>query len=144
MVRDASRNLRVMELCETYAHEESDRYILQQYRPYVRMMRTRARGLLALRDNRPKAALAAVREGMNEIEGFYERFADDAPDDSTREVAILRALVKEIEERIPPDPVKKAEKALAVAVREERYEDAAALRDQLRGMRQGAPSRDAL
>ena len=72
------------------------------------------RGLLALRDNRPKAALAAVREGMKEIEGVYEGFDDEAPEDGTREVAILRALVKEIEDRIPPDPVKRVEKALSI------------------------------
>ncbi len=140
VVRDTSRNLRVMDLCETYAQEESDRYILTQYSPYVLMMRTRARGLLALRDNRPKAALAAVREGMKEIEGVYEGFDDEAPEDGTREVAILRALVKEIEDRIPPDPLKKVEKALSIAVREERYEDAASLRDQLRSMTGGSLS----
>lgn len=140
VVRDTSRNLRLMDLCGTYAQEESDRYILTQYRPYVLMMRTRARGLLALRDNRPKAALAAVREGMKEIEGCYEGFEDEAPEDGTREVAILRALVKEIEDRIPPDPVKRVEKALSVAVREERYEDAASLRDQLRSMTGGSLS----
>jgi len=47
-------------------------------------------------------------------------------------VAILRGLGKEIEARIPVDPLKKLRGELARAVNEERYEEAASLRDQLR------------
>ena len=41
--RDTMRNTRLMDFCRKYARNDSDRYILEQYRAYVIMMRTRAR-----------------------------------------------------------------------------------------------------
>ena len=40
VVRDTARNLRVLEFCAALADEESDRYIMEQYRPYILMMNT--------------------------------------------------------------------------------------------------------
>ena len=51
---------------------------------------------------------------------------------TSAELAILRALAKELEARIPIDPLKKLNDDLDKAVREERYEDAASLRDRIR------------
>ena len=36
--RDTMRNLRLMDFCRKYARDDSDKYILEQYRPYVIMM----------------------------------------------------------------------------------------------------------
>jgi len=132
VVRDTSRNLRVMDFCAEYAGDESDRIVMEQYRPYVLMMRTRASGLLALRDDQPKSALAAVRKGIRDIQIYYNRHDEEGDEDGGSDLAVLQSLVKEIELRIPPDPVTKLKKELALAVREERYEDAAGLRDELR------------
>ena len=44
-------------------------------------------------------------------------------------------MAKEIEGRIPEDPIAKLRRLLAKAVKEERYEDAAGLRDQIRDCR---------
>ena len=120
--RDTRRNLRVMDLCNSYAAEQSDRYILEQYRPYVVMMCTRARAQAALRDQRPKQALAAVREGVGEIEEFTERFGGDLAGEPP-EMTILSALAREIETRIPLDPLSKLQSELELAVAEERAEE---------------------
>jgi len=127
--RDATRNLRLSDFCSTYAAEESDRYILEQYRPYVLMMIARARAHIALKNNRPRAALAAVRKGIDAIRDFYRRFGQESLFDSSGEVAILNGLANEIEPRIPADPLQKLNTELNRAVAEERYEDAAHLRD---------------
>src|SRR5262245_18875727 len=58
--RDTSRNLRVLDLCSAYSQEESDREVLEQYRPYLIMMNTRAQVHLALRKGSFKTALARV------------------------------------------------------------------------------------
>jgi len=134
VVRDASRNLRLMDFCNCYATRESDRQAMEQYRPYVVMMRTRASALLALRDNRPKAALDTVRKGIREIRQCHERLEDPTAASTAGELAILRSLAREIGARIPPDPIKVMKRQLALAVREERYEDAAGLRDKLRAL----------
>ncbi len=129
--RDSVRNLRLFDLCNNYAREESDRYVLEQYRPYVIMMSARARARMALRHNRPKTALAATRKGIKEIEDFYRRFDQDDEIEPSGEIAILRAMATEIKARVPVHPLKKLRDSLDKAVAEERYEDAATLRDQL-------------
>jgi transposase len=134
------RNLRVMDFCKTHAADRADRYFLEQYRPYVMMMLTRARGQRALKASRPKAGLAILNKGIEEIRQFYHEYDQDEVFASSGEVAILKALAKELESRVPVDPVTDLNEQLARAVEEERYEEAAALRDQLQKVRRHGTS----
>lgn len=135
VVRDTKRNLRAMDLCAAYAEDEADRVVMEQYRPYIIMMFTRARALAAYQQHRPRAALAAIRKGVCRLEEFYCSMGDDETvGRGGGEIAILRAMEKELEERVPRDPLRALHEDLAVAIREERYEDAAGLRDRLRRM----------
>lgn len=129
--RDTMRNLRQMDFCRAYAEAESDRYVLEQYRPYVLMMCARARARIALRDNRLRSALTAVRWGIEQMESFFRRFGQEELIPQASEIAVLRAMEKEIQALIPLDPVQKVRRRLDRAVRDERYEEAASLRDQL-------------
>jgi len=129
--RDTMRNLRLMDLCSRYAKEPSDQFCLEQYRPYVLMMCARARGRMALRDKRPKAALAAVQRGIEAVQDCYKRMAQEEMIPASTELAILQAMAHEIQARIPVDPLRRLRDQLDRAVREERYEDAAKLRDRL-------------
>lgn len=140
VIRDTSRNLRMMDLCNTYAQGQFGRNIMEQFRPYVIMMRTRARGLLAMRDDRPKEALSAIKEGMEEIGDCCNHFSSDKNSDCSGELEILRTLVSQIEGQVPLDPTSKVENELALAIKEERYEDAAVLRDQIHHMKTGEPT----
>jgi hypothetical protein len=142
--RDTSRNLRVLDLCSAYAQEESDREVLEQYRPYLIMMNTRAQVHLALRKGSFKTALARVNAGLTMIKeimsdaGMEERFEEST------EVSILLALRSEIAARLPADPIQKLEDELAKAVAEERYEDAIVLRERMQAIRSqqsAAPAR---
>ncbi|MHC4563124.1 MAG: UvrB/UvrC motif-containing protein [Planctomycetota bacterium] len=128
---DTLRNLELMDFCTQYAVEDTDKYLLEQYRPYVVMMLARARARMALADSRPKVALAAVRDAITDIRNHYEQFGADEEEVTSSELAILQALASEIEQRVPVDPVSKLRKQLDQAIAEERYEDAANLRDQL-------------
>jgi hypothetical protein len=130
--RDTLRNLRLMDFCAAYAQDESDRYALEQYRPYVLMMWTRARANLALAENRFKAAMAILRAGIEKIGQFYRRLGQPEMARESGEIAILKGMAHEVQARIPVDPLQQMRKQLDKAVREERYEDAAGLRDQLR------------
>jgi len=129
--RDNSRTLRLMDMCLSYAEEVSDKYYLEQYRPYVLMMKARAQGRQFIGANRPKAALAAVRRGINAIQGCYRRMGKEEQLSRSVEVAILEAMARETEQRIPADPMKLLKNQLDEAVRAERYEQAARLRDQI-------------
>ncbi len=130
--RDTARNIRMLDFCKAYAHEESDRFVQEQYRPYVMMMNARARAYIAMRDNRPKAAKVIVEKAMAEITEFYNQFGQEKLASTSGEIAVLQALIMEIESRIPVDPLKKLRDDLARAVDAENYEKAAAIRDQIR------------
>jgi len=132
--RDTMRNLRLMDFCRKYAREDSDKYILEQHRPYVIMMRTRARAQLALDNSRPKTALAAARKGIADVEAFYDAFGGKKIMGHSGELAVLKALEKELESKIPVDPIQKLRDELAQAVEAEQYERAAELRDHLQSM----------
>ena len=137
VVRDTMRNLDVMDFCNTHAAELSDREILEQYRPYVLMMCSRARAQALLRNQRPKSALDAVQNGIDQIKAFHSRYDPDEARECS-ELAILQALAKEIRNRIPVNPLTRLRRRLQKAVAEERYEEAASLRDRIRQVDQGS------
>jgi len=146
--RDTMRNLRLMDFCRDYAADESDRYILEQYRPYVLMMHARARTRKALAANRTREALAAVRQGIRRLKTFYGQIGGEKVAKASAELVLLRAMARDIKARLPVDPVRQLRKELGQAVREERYEDAAMMRDRLREIKvhtarahQGDPGR---
>ncbi len=145
VMRDTRRNLRLMDFCGAYAKEESDRQALEQYRSYVLMMYTRARALRAFRENRPRAALAAIRRGIAQIREARRKMGDLSDDMHAHsgEIEILRAMEKELARQLPVAPEDQLRAELSRAVKEERYEDAASIRDKLRELTgEAIPPRD--
>lgn len=133
--RDTARNLRVLDLCRKYAREEGDRAVLEQYRPYLIMMHTRAQVHIALRRGAFKTAMARVCAGLTQIREILMAAGQDELYDELTEVSILTALRNEIEARLPADPLRRLESELQKAVDEERYEDAAILRNRMEAMK---------
>jgi hypothetical protein len=131
VARDTQRNLRVLDLCLAYASEEEDRYALEPYRPYICMMNARSRALAALKKGAYRSALAHVNSGLRIIKAFFKRYGDPEAFRLSAEVRVLKSLRREIRRHLPVDPIKRAKKQLTQAVDEERYEDAARLRDEL-------------
>jgi len=131
VVRDTARNLGATDFLVSYAKDESDRFGFEQYRPYLIMMNTRARGQIALGDRQPQAALEAVREGIHSITQFYNRIGQEKLATSSGELAVLRSFAKEIQKQIPTDPLRQLKSQLRQAVQQERYEEAARLRDEI-------------
>lgn len=136
--RDADRNLVVADLCSQYGASETDRMSLEQYRPYVLMMSARSEALDALEHEDFATARRAVTEGLEAIRAFLDKYGQPQLMEASGEAAVLEALLEEIESREPLDPVRALEKSLASAVEEERYEEAARIRDQLQHMRKNA------
>jgi hypothetical protein len=136
VVRDTGRNLRLLDLCGKYASDEQDRLVLEQYRPYIVMMNTRAHGSIQLRDKQFAAALKTVRKGLADIRDFYARFGQEEAYNQSNEVQVLKRFAREIRKKLPIDPAAKLHADLSRAVKEERYEEAARLRDEIRKMGQ--------
>jgi hypothetical protein len=131
VVRDTARNLRVLDMCGSYAISEQDRLFLEQYRPYIVMMNTRAAASIQFKEGRFADAVATVDAGLKHIRDFFTRFGQEEAYASSSEVKVLKKFAKEIRRKLPVDPMRKLQSRLDRAVRDERYEDAAKLRDQI-------------
>jgi hypothetical protein len=132
VVRDTSRNLRVLDLCGKFAMDEQDRLMLEQYRPYITMMNVRAAASLHLKAKRPNDALRAVEAGLEGIKEFFAKFAqDDEAFSHSNEVRVLKRFAREIRKKLPVSPVQKLQRKLERAVKNEEYEEAARLRDKI-------------
>jgi tetratricopeptide (TPR) repeat protein len=131
VIRDTQRNLDVLDLCAQYADEEGDQLALEVHRPYIVMMNTRAKALYSMQNGQFLTALAHVERGLMTIREFFKKFADAKAFNHSAEAIILKALRREIRKQLPIDPIRKLKQDLADAVAEERFEDAAQIRDSL-------------
>jgi hypothetical protein len=131
VVRDTSRNLRVLDLCSRFALDEQDRLVLEQYRPYITMMHARAGAYIHLNAKRPVDALRSVEAGLNSIKEFFTKFGQDEAYAHSNEVKVLKRFAKEIRRKLPVSPVVKLQRKLDRAVKGEKYEEAARLRDKI-------------
>ncbi len=131
VVRDTARNLRVLDLCGKYALDEQDQLILEQYRPYITMMNTRAQASIEYREGRIEDALMTIQKGLKRIKAFFARFGQEEIYDDSHEVRTLKRFAREIRKKLPANPIKQLQLKLNRAVKAERYEQAAKLRDEI-------------
>ena len=131
VARDTARNLRVLDLCGKYAIDDHDRLVLEQYRPYIVMMYTRATAAIEVETENYAEAMLIVKNGLREIKRFFIRFDQVDAYRKANEVRILKKLAAEIRVHLPPDPVRQLKKDLQRALKDERYEEAARLRDEI-------------
>ena len=125
MERDTDRNLRLFAFVTSHAARQRDKIEFDQYRPYVHMMRTRARASQALKKNDHRSALKRIDEGIKAIRRFL---ADYQQEESEQECAELQSLIRwrrEVEREQPMGPLEKLEQQLELSVELEDYEEAA-------------------
>ncbi|HWE02966.1 MAG TPA: UvrB/UvrC motif-containing protein [Tepidisphaeraceae bacterium] len=134
VVRDTARNLRVMDLCGQYAEDEEDRLILEQYRPYITMMHVRARASILFKDQEYADAMAAVEAGLKNIREFFISFGQEQAYARSNEVRVLKRFAREIRRKLPVNPLDRLRRKLEKAIKAERYEQAAKLRDKISAM----------
>lgn len=136
VVRDTARNLRVLDLCGKYADEEQDRLLLEQYRPYITMMHSRARASIFFKDHKYADAMKAVEAGLASIKEFFVSFGQEQAFSRSNEVRVLKRFAREIRRKLPTDPLDRLRRKLERAIKAENYEEAARLRDKITGMEQ--------
>lgn len=136
VVRDTARNLRVLDLCGEFAADEQDRLMLEQYRPYITMMNARARASIHFKERQYQAALRTIDDGLEGIHDFYVRFGQEEAYAGSNEVRVLKRFARDIRRKLPVDPVARLKRKLDRAVKDERYEEAARLRDKLIALQQ--------
>jgi hypothetical protein len=138
VLRDTSRNLRVLDLCRDYAEGDEDQEILEQFRPYLLMMRARALASQAVHESEPKAALFAIDDGLELIRGAFEDAGASDEYERSNEVALLRGMKAELVKKLPASQKTELRQRLREAIAVENYELAAILRDELKNLRDHA------
>jgi len=134
VIEDTQRNLKVFDFVEKYAGAEDLTWLLQQFRPQTLMMRIRAKGAIALKDNRYEQVIDLVEKGLDDIRQFYRDHERHELLEQSNEIQSLELWLQEIQTKRPLSAREKLETALSEAVKNEDYEKAAQVRDELRKM----------
>ena len=130
--RDTARNLRVFDLVKRYAAEESNKWALDQFRPYVIMMYTKAQLIICTSQQRYEQAIEYIEEGIVLIEEFFKEYKVPDQIEKSQEIALLREWLEEVQKNQTPDLRQELQERMQQAVEQEAYEEAARLRDQIR------------
>jgi hypothetical protein len=149
--RDTERNLRLFAFVRGHARDDRDKLRFDQWRPYVTMMHARAVATPLVELEQWDAAAGVLDAGIRGIERFLEEYGQSEQASRVGELTFLRQWKEEIQSKIAGEAASAAgETAVAPpqsatvdraadlraqiesAIAEERYEDAALLRDELR------------
>ena len=145
--RDTKRNLDLFAFVRQFASEDRDKLQFDQWRPYVTMMHTRSVATPLVEQRDFAAALLAIDEGIEGIEEFLVHYDQMDRADSCAELTQLKqwkeAISKKKSAEIPDKPqdrVSWLRGQLDDAITEERYEDAAQLRDEIQRLGPSSPT----
>jgi len=128
-VMDADHTLRLMDLCEELSDDPEWISSHEQYRPFVLFHRTQAEALGELEENTPEQAVAAINEGLETLRAFFAKH--DAEEHFDDDELIQRLIELRESLRNEYSVGQTLQERLDTAVREEQYELAAKLRDEL-------------
>lgn len=131
VVRDTTRNLRVLDVVREFAIEDEDRESLEPYRAYITMIRARALASLALRENEPKAAILAIDQGLDALKKHFEESGQFEQFEESNEVQMLRGMRETLVPKLPVSQKAELNERLQQAIEQENYKLAAILRDEL-------------
>jgi len=132
VVRDTIRNLKLFDFIKRYARDDVDKLSLEQYRPYVIMMNSRAKAYLAMKGDDYTLAEEIIENAMSEIEEFYISAGQPEYIQGSYELGLLRELKREVTDTMPMNYIAKLKVELQKAVGREDFEKAAHLRDQIK------------
>ena len=132
VARDTERNLRLFAFVVQHASRKGDKLEFDRYRPYVTMMRARARALQALSRGDSSGALVEIDEGIEGIHQFLRDYHQESKQSECAELAFLVRWRREVEADRPTGPAEELRDQLDLAIALEDYEEAARLRDRLK------------
>lgn len=130
VIRDCQRSLELFDLCNQHANEEQDRDALEQFRAPVIALSTRSAAEWAISLENTTEAMAAIEEGLEALE---ELLGDEC--EQSNEMQLLRGMKEALVPRLPTSERADLQERLASAVKNENYELAAILRDEIRLLR---------
>jgi hypothetical protein len=135
VVRDTTRNLRLIDFILEHAENEEDRQPLEQFRPYITMIRARAIASQAINDDESGLAIWALDEGLEALRAIFDNWGRPELFEESHEVALLRGMKAELQKKLPSSLKAEIKERLRQAIANENYELAAILRDELKMMK---------
>jgi len=135
VVRDTQRNLAVFDFVEEHAESDDLVWSLQQFRPQVLMVQTRARATLKLGKDDFRVAIYEIENGIEKIREFYQKYSRTDLLDQSAEISSLQHWLEDVTSKRPLSKREKLELDLSEAVKREDYEKAARVRDQLKNLK---------
>ena len=135
VVRDTKRNLKVFDFVAQNAESEEMAWALQQFRPQLLMMQTRAHGTLELQKGNHDEAIKLVEAGMDEIREFHRQQNRQDSLEPSVEIHSLELWLQELQAKRPLSERERLQMDLDDAVGREDYEKAARVRDALRNLK---------
>lgn len=131
VVEDTQHNLDLLDFAHEHAFDEEDARKLEVFRPYILMMNARAQAHIALKEGHPNSALAHINRGLLSIQDVFEEQGEPEAFDRSDEARILRNMRSKLATELPSHPKARLKERLRRAIEEERFEEAARLRDEL-------------
>jgi hypothetical protein len=141
VVRDTQRNLDLFDFVTTHSGREELAWSLQQFRPYVLMMNTRAKASILLAAGKFTEAMREIERGRDAIIDFFQRSNFPELAAKSSEVAFLEEWLQEVRAKRPLSKLEMMHREMEKAIASELYERAAELRDAIRLLETQSSSR---
>jgi hypothetical protein len=115
-----------------YYHREELSWSMQQFRPYVLMMNTRARASILLGEGKFAEAMGEIERGRDAISEFFQRSNFPELVSKSSEIAFLDEWLEEVKAKRPLSKLEIMQREMEAAIAKELYERAAELRDAIK------------
>jgi len=132
VVRDTQRNLDLFSFVTEHTDREELSWTMQQFRPYVLMMNTRAKASILLGQGKFAEAMDQIQRGRDGIAEFFQ--GSSAPElvSKSSEIAFLDEWLEEVKAKRPLSKLEIMQREMESAIAGELYERAAELRDAIK------------
>jgi len=131
-VRDTQRNLDLFAFVNEHTDREDFSWGLQQFRPYVLMMNTRAKASIFLAQGKFPDAIAEIGRGREAIMDFLQQSNFPELASKSAEIAFLDEWLEEVKSKRPLSKLEIMQREMETAIAKELYERAAELRDAIK------------
>jgi hypothetical protein len=132
VMRDTQRNLDLFTFVAEHTDREELSWSLQQFRPYVLMMNTRARASILLGEGKFAEAMGEIERGRDAISEFFQRSNFPELVSKSSEIAFLDEWLEEVKAKRPLSKLEVMQREMEAAIAKELYERAAELRDAIK------------
>lgn len=139
VVRDTQRNLDLFTFVSEHMDREEFSWALQQFRPYVLMMNTRAKASILLAQNRFPEAIVEIERGRERIADFLQQSNFPEMVSKSSEIAFLDEWLEEVKSKRPLSKLEVMQREMETAIAKELYERAAELRDAIKLLKAQKP-----